>query len=209
MPAISNRSHSAGRARSTRGRRFLNASRLPRRFAAMIAAGLALTLLGACSKPPEPPPPPPATPPPTPTPTPKPKPTPTPLPTPTPKPTPTPIVKHYAPPGTYFVTEDITVRLPAGLLGVIAGTRVQMLADKGETLQVTDGTDSFEVKKSQVTNEIEAATAIQKQAQAAQAASDQYQAQSEALQQKQQHDYVEFLKSHPLSVPTPTPTPGR
>jgi major membrane immunogen (membrane-anchored lipoprotein) len=109
----------------------------------------------------------------------------------------------------YFITEDISVRLPAGLLGVVAGTRVQMVADRGTMLQVTDGQDTFEVKKSQVTNEIEAATAMQRQAQAAQAASDQYRQQSDKLLQKQRQDYIDFLKAHPLSAPTPTPSPGR
>jgi hypothetical protein len=74
-------------------------------------------------------------------------------------------------------------------------------------MQVTDGRDTFEVKKSQLTNEIEAATAMQKQAAAAQSANDQYQAQADLLLQKQQHDYLEFLKTHPLALPTPTPTP--
>jgi hypothetical protein len=124
-------------------------------------------------------------------------------------PTPTPVVKHYAPPGVYFITEDISVRLPAGLLGVVAGTRVQMVADKGATLQVTDGRDSFEVKKTQVTNEIEAAASMQRQAQAAQAASDQYRQQSDKLLQKQQQDYIDFLKAHPLAAPTPKASPGR
>jgi hypothetical protein len=213
MPPISHSPTFPRSGPSLRGQRRLNArDAAPRWTAAVIAGSLALTLLGACSKapeplPPPPPPPPPATPRPTPIPTPKP--TPTPPPTPTPKPTPTPIVKHYAPPGIYFVTEDITVHLPAGLLGLVAGTRVQMVADKGDTLQVTDGTDTFEVKKSQLTTEIEAATAMQHSAQAAQAAADQYRAQSDALLQKQQRDYIEFLKAHPLAVPTPTPTPGR
>ncbi len=178
----------------------------------VLAVGMALASFAGCSKPPEPPPP---TPPPQPTPvrtpkpTPTPTPTPTPPPTPTPKPTPTPIVKHYAPDGVYFVTEDISVRLPAGVLGVVAGTRVQRVADKGgDTIQVTDGHDNFEVKRSQVTNEIEAATLLQRNAAAAQAASDQFQQQSDALLQKQQRDYLEFLRTHPLSAPTPTPTPG-
>jgi hypothetical protein len=177
------------------------------RCAALVAGGLLLGLLGGCEKAPEPPPatPQPVMPPPTPRPTPK----PTPIPTPTPVPTPTPIVKHYAPPGVYFLTEDLTVRLPAGLLGEIAGTRVQMVADKGETLMVTDGHDTFEVKKSKLTNEIEAATAMQRQAQATQDASDQYRRQSDKLLQKQQQEYIDFLKAHPLAAPTPTPTPGR
>ncbi len=99
------------------------------------------------------------------------------------------------------------MRLPAGLLGVEAGTRVQRVADKGDTMQVNDGRDTFEVKKSQLTNEIEAAMVLQKQAQAIDQANDQFRAQSDALRQKQQADYLEFLKTHPLAVPTPTPTP--
>ena len=122
-----------------------------------VTAGVfALALACSCEKAPPPPPPPPPTPTPTPTPKPTPKPTPTPVPTPTPTPTPTPkpTPVKYAPEGVYFMTEDLSVRLPAGILGIVAGTQVRMLKDNGDMLHVTDGHDEFDVKKSQVTNEL-------------------------------------------------------
>ena len=103
------------------------------------------------------------------------------------------------------MTEDISVRLPAGILGVLAGTQVKMLKDNGDTLHVTDGRDEYDVKKSQVTNELEIARRIQKASNAAAADEARAQAQSEALYLKQQRDEIEYLKAHPLSTPTPTP----
>ena len=167
-----------------------------------LIAGTALLLVCSCSKPPEPPPP---TPTPAPTPTPTPAPTPTPIPTPKPLPTPTPVVHHYAPEGTYFVTEDITVHLKAGLAGIIAGTPVKMLKDNGDTLHATDGTNEFDLKKSQVTNDLDIAADVAKRAAAANAAADAATAQQEAIYQKQQRDQLEFLRTHPLTGATPTP----
>ena len=161
----------------------------------------------SCSKPEEPPPTPPPTPMPTPRPTPKPTPTPTPLPTPTPPPTPTPVVHHYAPAGVYYLLADATVRLKAGLKGVVAGTPVRMVAEGAELMQVTDGEDQFEVKKSQVTNDLDIAAAVQKRANADANASEAFRSQQEAIVVKQQQEQTEFLRMHPLSVPTATPTP--
>ena len=79
-------------------------------------------------------------------------------------PTPTPVVHHYAPEGVFYLTEDATVRLKAGLKGVVAGTPVKLVKDGGDTLQVTDGQDQFEVKKTQVTNDLDIAAKIAKQA---------------------------------------------
>lgn len=170
----------------------------------VLAAGVALTLVCACSKPPEPPPP---TPTPEPTPPPTPKPTPTPVPTPTPPPTPTPVVHRYAPAGVYYVTEDITVRLKAGLAGIPIGTPIKVLKDNGETLHATDGTNEFDIKKSQVTNDLDDAAAITKRAAAAQAADDDARAAQQAVLVKQQREQIEFLRMHPLGGPAPSTTP--
>ncbi len=168
-------------------------------------AAVALTLATACSKPPEPPPPPPPTPVPTPRPTPTPKPTPTPPPTPTPVPTPTPYVHRYAPEGVFYVTEDLSVRLKAGIAGIIAGTPVKMLKDNGDTLHVNDGINEFDIKKSQVTNDLDIAAAVIKRATAANAADDATRAAQEAIYLKQQRDQIEFLRTHPLSTQKATP----
>lgn len=175
----------------------------------LTAGAFAVALACSCEKAPPPPPP---TPPPTPTPTPKPKPTPTPTPTPsTPTPTPTPTPKptpvKFAPEGVYFLTEDVSVRLPAGILGIVAGTQLRLLKDNGEMLHVTDGHDEFDVKKSQVTNEYDIARRVQKDSSVAAADDARAQAAAQALRLKQEHDQIEYLKAHPLS--TPTPSPGR
>ena len=176
----------------------------------LTAGAFALALACSCEKAPPPPPP---TPPPTPTPTPKPKPTPTPTPTPvpTPTPTPTPTPKptpvKFAPEGVYFLMEDVSVRLPAGILGVVAGTQVKLLKDNGDTLHVTDGHDEYDVKKSQVTNEYDIARRVRKESDATAVEEARAHAQAEAIRLKQERDQIEYLKSHPLS--TPTPSPGR
>ena len=106
------------------------------------------------------------------------------------------------------MTEDVTVRLTGGLMGVTAGTPVTSVKDNGETLQVTaDGRQQFTVKKSQLTNDLDVAQLILKRAQAAQAATDAYQAQQSAVLIKQQQAEIEFLKTHPLAPSSPTPTP--
>ena len=119
------------------------------------------------------------------------------------------MVHHYAPEGVFYLTEDATVRLKAGLKGVVAGTPVKLVKDGGDTLQVTDGQDQFEVKKAQVTNDLDIAAKIARQSASQEAASENFRAQQEAALLRQQHDQVEFLKAHPLSAPSATPTPTR
>lgn len=198
------------------GRR-AGASRLrPWTWWSAMAAALLVLACSSCSKPPEPPPSTPApTPESTPRPTPKPKPTPTPVPTPpppptpTPKPTPTPIVHRYAPDGMFYLTDDVTVPLKSGLRGVVAGTPVRLLKDTGDTMQVTDGQQQFEIRKAQVTNDLDIAAIVQRRAAATELQSETYRAQQEAELIKQQQADLKFLQDHPLSVPTATPTPAK
>jgi hypothetical protein len=165
-----------------------------------------LAAVCSCSKPPEEPAP---TPPPVPA-TPPPVPTPTPTPTPVGTPTPTPVAKRYAPEGIFYVTEEVTVRLPAGIMGVSPGTQVKLVKDKGDTKSVTDGKDTFDVKSSQLTNDLDDVAKILKGAQGAQQAGDAFLRQQQAAYLKQQQDQIEYLRTHPLSGnPTPTPVGGR
>lgn len=171
------------------------------------AAAAMVTLVCSCSKPPEPV----ATPPPTPTPLPTPVPTPTPTPLPVGPPTPTPVVHHYAAEGIFFVTEEVTVRLKAGLMGVAPGTQVKLIKDKGDTVTVTDGTQEFDLQAAQLTNDLDVAAKIQKGVQNAEAAGAVYQRQQQAVLEQQQKAQREFLRTHPLGGPattgTPTPAP--
>lgn len=169
-----------------------------------LLAGLAaMTLLCSCSKPPETPS---AAPTPVPEPTPVP-PTPTPPPAPVSTPTPTPVVRHFAPDGVFFVTEEVTVRLKAGLLGIAPGTQVKLVKQKGDVATVNDGTEEFDLKIAQLTNDLDIAARIQKGAQSADQASEVYRAQQQAVLEQQQKAQVEFLRMHPLGGSGGTPTP--
>ncbi len=103
------------------------------------------------------------------------------------------------------MTEDISVWLPTGVLGVVGGTQVEMLKDNGDKLHVTDGHDEFDVRKSLLTNEYEIAQRIRKASDSRAADDARVQAQAEVLRLKQQRDQIEYLKAHPLSTPTPSP----
>lgn len=180
-----------------------------RRVLLASAAAVIVTLVCSCSKPPEPPPAPPT---PTPRPTPVPTtPTPTPTPVPVGTPTPTPVPHHYAAEGTFFVTEEVTVRLKAGLLGVAPGTQVKLVKDKGDTVTVTDGTQQFDLQATQLTNDLDVADKIQKGTQSAEAAGVVFQRQQQAAYEQQQKAQIEFLRTHPLGGPSisGTPTPAR
>ena len=113
--------------------------------------------------------------------------------------------QQYSPGEELFVTSDVTVRIPGGLIGVPTGTEVTLLTDKGTRLLVSNGRDKFELNKSQVTNDPKLSETLVERARTVHAAQEQYQKQQEAVLQKQQREAVEFLKTHPLATPTPTP----
>jgi len=132
---------------------------------------------------------------PTPTPAPKANQTPTPLPTPTPSPTPTPITHHFAPAGTYFLTQRASINTDSGITGVAVGTKVTVLKDEGNTLYVTDGTNSFDVSRAQVTNDLDilsAAGQVEAEKQKALAIWNQQQKQAA---QRQTEAKIQFLNS--------------
>ena len=112
-------------------------------------------------------------------------------------------VRQAAVQGLYFVTSDVTVRIPGGLLGVSIGTEVTLVADRGNKMLVTNGRDQFELNKSQVTDDPQLSATLVQRAQAVQAAQNQYQTQQDAALRSQQQAELEFLKTHPLATPTP------
>ena len=117
------------------------------------------------------------------------------------------VIQQYVPGEQFFVTRDVTVRIPGGLIGVPTGTEVTLLTEKGTKLFVTNGHDKFELDKSQVTSDPKLSETLVEDARAAQAAQEQYLKQQNAVLLKQQQETVEFLKTHPLATPTPTPVP--
>lgn len=111
----------------------------------------------------------------------------------------------------FYLTDDVTVPLKSGLRGVPAGSPVRTIKDTGDTMQVTDGQQQFEVKKAQLTNDLDVALVIQRRSAANQAAGDAFRDEQERILIKQQQDQIIFLRDHPLSAATPTPsaTPGK
>jgi hypothetical protein len=59
---------------------------------------------------------------------------------------------NLAPPGTYFLTERISVMTDSGVMGDPPGTLVTLVS-AGPAMRVTDGKNEFEVRSSQVTND--------------------------------------------------------
>ena len=114
-------------------------------------------------------------------------------------------LRRLAPEGVFFVTEDITVRIVGGLIGVPLGTQVTMVKDLGSKMLVTDGRDQFEVDRSKVTNDLNVSAALIKRYQSSEAAEEKYRAQQEAILLRQQQAELDYLKKNPLATPTPSP----
>ncbi len=140
-----------------------------------------------------------------------PSPTPTPVATPVreAEPKPKPMVERRAPAGVLYLLEDTSVVINNGLQGFVAGTEIRLLKANGDLLQVAAGDCQFTVKKAQVTDNLDIAAAVRKRAAAIEAANEASQRLQEAALIKQQHDEIEFLRTHPLATPTPTPTPKK
>ena len=83
-----------------------------------------------------------------------------------------------------------------------------MLKDNGDTLHATDGVNEFDIKKSQVTNDLDIAAAVIKRA-ATQRMPPPMPPQlpRKSILQKQQAEQVEFLRMHPLDGAAPSVTP--
>ncbi len=124
----------------------------------------------------------------------------TPAPRATPSPaTPAPAARRLAPAGVYFVLQRLSIPSDDGIVGIIPGTRVQMLRDAGETLQVSDGTHEFAVSRAQLTDDLDIAARLAQHdatQQAGVAARQRAQAQATALQQQK----------NALAAPAPGPT---
>lgn len=94
-----------------------------------------------------------------------------PTPTPTPAPTstgpektpvvsaPTPAPKLYAPEGTLFATQRITITNDEGVISIPSGSKLKIVKKTDTGYVVTDGRKEFSVEAAQVTNEIGVANA--------------------------------------------------
>ena len=123
-----------------------------------------------------------------------------------PKPTPE-AARRIAPAGVLYLTEDVVVPIQNGLKGIAAGTEVKLVRESGDVLQVTDGGQPFALKKRQATDDLDVVDAIRKRVAADEAANEISRQQQEELLVKQQREQIEFLRTHPLASPTPTPSP--
>lgn len=66
--------------------------------------------------------------------------------------------KQYAPPGTLYMIDRVSIEHPNGVAAAIPGEKVQIMLRKGDgTIKVTSGKYDFEVKESQVTNDLDVA----------------------------------------------------
>ena len=66
--------------------------------------------------------------------------------------------KHIAPPGTYYVLERTSIEHAAGVAAVVPGEEVHLLDKRTSGVwKVTSGKYQFELKESQLTNDLEVA----------------------------------------------------
>lgn len=71
--------------------------------------------------------------------------------------------KKVAPPGDYYLLERVTFETPNGVVALSPGEPVKLLGRKNGKMRVMVGTMDFEVKESQVTNDLELAVEAEKQ----------------------------------------------
>lgn len=76
---------------------------------------------------------------------------------------PPPEVKHLAPPGVYYLLQQVSITNDSGVIGFTPGTKVTLVKDKGRTWLVTDGETQFEAAPGQFTNDLDVATALMEQ----------------------------------------------
>ena len=62
--------------------------------------------------------------------------------------------KALAPPGIYYMLDRASAETKSGIRAVVPGDQVKLLQRKAGTLKVTDGVADFEVKETQVTNDL-------------------------------------------------------
>ncbi len=70
--------------------------------------------------------------------------------------------KQLAPPGVFYMLERVSAETKNGITTVVPGDEVRLLKRVGNKLKVTIGTTEFEVKESQVTNDIARAREAEK-----------------------------------------------
>ncbi len=71
--------------------------------------------------------------------------------------------KHLAPPGTYYMLERSSIQHATGVAAVIPGEPVKLMSRKADgTMKVASGKYEFEVKESQLTNDLDVAQSAER-----------------------------------------------
>ena len=71
--------------------------------------------------------------------------------------------KHLAKPGVYYVLDRASTEHDAGIAAVVPGEEVRIVTKKGNgTVKVSNGKYEFEVKESQITNDLDVAQAAER-----------------------------------------------
>ncbi len=71
--------------------------------------------------------------------------------------------KHVAPPGIYYMTERVSASTNNGIVAVSPSEQVTLLGRPSPgRMKVMRGTDTFEIKESQATNDLDLAREIEK-----------------------------------------------
>jgi hypothetical protein len=65
--------------------------------------------------------------------------------------------KQVAPPGVLYMLERVSAETPSGVMAVVPGDEVKLVARNGKKLRVVMGGTEFEVNEAQVTNDVAAA----------------------------------------------------
>lgn len=72
--------------------------------------------------------------------------------------------KHLAKPGIYYVLERTSIEHATGVAAVVPGEEVRLVSRKsGGIVKVTSGKHEFELKESQLTNDLDVAQAAERQ----------------------------------------------
>ena len=97
--------------------------------------------------------------------------------------------------GVFFLKEPFTIKTKSGLTGLDPGTVVRVVSENGNTLRVTDGINTFDLSKAQVTTDIvEAQITAQNYSAAEEANRQAYNAEFERIQKEQKRVLEENLR---------------
>src|SRR5256885_12199715 len=65
------------------------------------------------------------------------------------------VSRRLAPDGTFYLLEHVSIVSNSGVTGFWPGTEVRMVDDKGDTMIVSSGGQSFEVRADKLTNDMD------------------------------------------------------